>query len=176
MAGPGLLTRTLEARSLDAPAFAAYGALIDPASVQPETINDGSTARHSGLAVLDLRGPDRDPVIGIYVARARQFPLAIAKLECHRQASQVFLPLGEHRFVVVVAPGRDAPQWDRTEAFVTAPGQGVCLHRGCWHHGLVALGNGDRFAVIEGGNYRSDTIEVASPVPIRLLSPALRGG
>lgn len=154
---------------MDALAFAPYGALIDAASAKPEFINDGSTARHSGLATLDLREPDRDPVIGIYIARARQFPLAITKIERHGQAAQVFIPLGEQRFVVVVAPGQDAPDWDRIEAFVTAPGQGVCLHRGCWHHGLVALSDGDRFAVIEGGNYRSDTIEVASPVPIRLL-------
>jgi ureidoglycolate lyase len=157
---------------MDASAFAPFGALIDAAAAKPETLNDGSTARHSDLATLDLRGPDRDPVIGIYVAQARRFPLAIAKLERHRQASQVFLPLGDQRFVVVVAPGREAPEWDRIEAFVTAPGQGVCLHRGCWHHGLVALADGDRFAVIEGGNYRSDTIELAAAQPILLLAPA----
>jgi len=156
---------------VDASGFAPYGALIDEASAKSEPINDGSTARHSDLAALDLRGPDRDPVVGIYVAQARQFPLVIAKLECHRQASQVFIPLGNHRFVVVVAPGREAPDWNRIEAFVTSPGQGVCLRRGCWHHGLVALADGDRFAVIEGGNYRSDTVEVDAAEPIRLLAP-----
>jgi ureidoglycolate lyase len=156
---------------LAAAAFSPYGLVVDAGSSAPESINDGSTARHSDLAALDLRGPDRDPVIGIYVARARRFPLAIAKLERHREAAQVFLPLGAHRFVVIVAPGADEPDWGRLEAFLTSPGQGVCLRRGCWHHGLVALGDGDRFAVIEGGNYRGDTREVACPEAIELLPP-----
>jgi ureidoglycolate lyase len=165
MAGTRLLIAPVE---ITAAAFAPYGTLIDAASVKPEAINDGTTMRHPDLAALDLRGSDRDPVIGIYVASARRFPLAIAKLERHRRASQVFLPLGNHRFVIVVAPGTDTPDWTTLRAFVTTPGSGVALHRGCWHHGLVALGDGDRFAVIEGGDYRADTEEVAAPRPIEL--------
>ena len=160
--------RTIEAQPIGAAAFAAYGALIDPDSTPPERINDATTLRHSDLVSLDVRAPDRDPVLGIYVAQARRFPLRIAKLECHRQAAQVFIALGAHRFVVVVAPGGDAPDWSRVQAFLTAPGQGVSLKRGCWHHGLIALGDGHRFAVIEGGNYRNDTTESAAPEPIDL--------
>ena len=156
--------RRLHARAITVAAFAPYGTLIDTATRSPEAINDGTTQRHSDLATLDLR----DPVLGIYVAQARRLPLAIAKLERHREAAQVFLPLGGHRFVVVVAAGEDAPDWGRLEAFITAPGQGVSLRRGCWHHGLVALGDGDRFAVLEGGNYRADTVEVAAPEAIEL--------
>lgn len=160
--------RRLQARAISHAGFAPFGFLIDAAARSPETINDGSTRRHSDLALLDLRSPDRDPVLGLYVARARRFPLPIARLERHLQASQVFVPLGEHRFIVVVAPGGDAPDWRRIEAFVTAPGQGISLNRGCWHHGLVALGEGDRFVVIEGGNYRDDTSEAAAPEAIEL--------
>jgi ureidoglycolate lyase len=161
--------RRLAARTIGHASFAPFGLLIDPEGRRPETINDGTTRRHSDLASLDLRGPDRDPMLGIYVAQARRFPMPIAKLERHRQAAQVFLPLGEHRFIVVVAPGSDAPDWQRLEAFITAPGQGVSLNRGCWHHGLIALGDGDRFAVIEGGNYRDDTLEVPAPEVIQLV-------
>jgi ureidoglycolate lyase len=118
-----------------------------------------------------VRGAGRDPALGIYVAKARRFPLRIERLERHRQASQTFLALGAHRFVVVVAPGVDAPDWEGLRAFVTAPGQGVSLARGCWHHGLVALGDGDRFAVIEGGDYRRDTYEAAAPAAIELDAP-----
>ena len=110
-------------------------------------------------------------MLGIYVAAARELPLRIRRLERHREASQVFLPLGTHRFVVIVAPGLDAPDWDGVRAFITAPGQGVALKRACWHHGLVALGDGDRFAVIEGANYRADTSEVEAPFEITLLRP-----
>jgi ureidoglycolate lyase len=164
--------RELVARPVEAAAFAPYGTLLDEAAAVPEFINDGSTARHSDLASLDLRGPGRDPVLSIYVASARRFPLPIARLERHAEAAQVFLPLGTHRFVVIVAPGTREPDWLGIEAFVTAPGQGVCLRRGCWHHGLVALRDGDRFAVIEGGNYRRDNAESAAPEAIELLAPS----
>ena len=164
--------RRLEARRIIAEAFAPFGTIIDAGTKAPESINDGTTRRHSDLASLDLRASDRDPVLGIYVAQARHFPLRIAKLERHRQAAQVFLPLGAHRFVVVVASGKDTPDWTGVQAFITAPGQGVSLNRGCWHHGLIALGDGDRFAVIEGGNYRSDTIEAQAPEALELAAPA----
>ena len=163
--------RLLIPAGITAEAFAPFGALIDAAAVTPEAINDGTTLRHSDLAALDLRGGASDPVLGIYVARARQFPLRIAKLERHRQAAQVFLPLGNQRFVVVVAAGNEAPDWGSLRAFVTRPGQGVVINRGCWHHGLVALNDGDRFAVIEGGGYRADTHEVAAPRAIELSAP-----
>jgi len=165
MAGTRLLIVPVE---ITPAAFAPFGSLIDAASVKPEAINDGTTMRHADLAALDLRGSERDPVIGIYVASARRFPLRIAKLERHRRAAQVFLPLGRHRFVIVVAPVTETPEWAALRAFVTTPGAGVALRRGCWHHGLIALGDGDRFAVIEGGDYREDTEEVAAPRPFEL--------
>jgi ureidoglycolate lyase len=164
--------RRLQAREISAAAFAAFGIVIDADAKVPEAINDGTTRRHSDLATLDVRTPGRDPVLGIYVARARRFPLRIAGLERHRESAQVFLPLGSHRFVVVVASGKDTPDWASVQAFITAPGQGVSLNRGCWHHGLIALSDGDRFAVIEGGNYRSDTIEAQAPEALDLARPA----
>ena len=169
MAGARLLIVPVE---ITADALAPFGTLIDAGGVKPEAINDGTTMRHSDLAALDLRGGARDPVLGVYVASARRFPLRIARLERHRRAAQVFMPLGAHRFVVVVAPGGDTPDFAALRAFVTRPGQGVTLRRGCWHHGLVALGDGDRFAVIEGGDYRADTEEVAAPRAIEIAAPA----
>jgi ureidoglycolate lyase len=171
MAGLGFLSRSLVPAPLDARTFANYGTVIDVAGRVPEAINDGTTQRYSDLARLDV-GARGDPVLSIYVADARELPLTIARLERHREAAQVFLPLGPHRFIVVVAPGVETPEWDGVRAFITAPGQGVSLRRACWHHGLVALSDGDRFAVLEGANYRDDTVEVAAPQEITLLRPA----
>lgn len=164
--------RQLACRPLDRQAFAQFGAVIDATGARVDLINEGSTRRYSDLASLDLRGPARDPVIGIYEASARNFPLRLLRLERHAQASQMFMPLGMHRFIVVVAPGALTPDWSGIAAFISAPGQGVCLRRGCWHHGLVALGDGDQFAVIEGGDYRNDTLEVDAPEAIELIGPA----
>lgn len=164
--------RQIRCQLISTAAFEPFGLLIQSGSGPIEVINDGSTQRHSDLAALDLRGPESDPVVAVYVAQARRFPLPIVRLEQHREASQTFVPLGVQRFVVVVASGKDAPDWTSVAAFLTEPGQGVSLRRGCWHHGLIALGDGDRFVVIEGGNYRRDTFEIAAPGTIVLCAPA----
>ena len=170
MAGLGFLSRALVAAPIDARTFENIGDLIDTAGRDSEPINDGTTQRFPDIARLDLGM--RGGVLGLYVAQARALPLGIRRLERHREASQVFIPLGMHRFIVVVAPGLEAPDWSNVRAFITEPGQGIALKRGCWHHGLVALGDGDRFAVVEGANYREDTAEVAAPFEITLLRPA----
>ncbi|NEX64869.1 ureidoglycolate lyase [Noviherbaspirillum galbum] len=167
--------RELTVQNLSKAAFAPFGVVIDAADAVPEMINDGTTRRHADLASLDIRGVpgDGDPRIHLYVASARRFPLRLANLERHRRASQVFVPLNGQRFIVVVAPGGPAPEWERIEAFLSAPGQAISLHRDCWHHGLIALQDGDRFAVIEGGSYRLDTQELAAPEEIMLVAPGL---
>lgn len=151
--------RRIACQSVTAENFFRFGPMIDAKGATPEFINDGTTERFPDLASFDPGVQAASPVIGINLANARTFPLRITKLERHRQASQVFIPLGMHRFVVVVAPGRETPDWEQVTAFLTSPGQGISLHRGTWHHSLVALNDADRFAVIEGGNYRVDTEE-----------------
>lgn len=165
-------TQQLYCQPLTAEAFLPFGVLIDSVGV-PEMINGGTTRRYSDLAELDLGADKVMPRIGIYDADARHFPLQIVKLERHRQATQVFLPLGMHPFVVVVSSGGSHPEPDALHAFITAPGQGIALHRDTWHHGLIALNDGDRFAVIEGGNYRRDTEEVLLTECVLLSAPAV---
>lgn len=153
--------RKILCRSLTAENFSPFGQVIDANGVEPETINDGTSRRYSELAALDFNVDAARPKISLYVANARCFPLRIAKLERHLQSTQVFIPLGMQRFTLVVALGGDSPDPESVTAFLTSPGQGISLHRGTWHHGLIALGDGDRFAVIDGGNYRTDTQEHA---------------
>lgn len=171
MAGAEFLMRLVRCQPASAQNFSDFGVLIDADGVTPELINDGTTRRFPDLAALDLGGAVPLPKIGIYVANARTFPLRIVKLERHCRASQVFIPLGMHRFIVVIAPGREAPEWGNVMAFLTSPGQGISLHRGTWHHGLVALNDADRFAVIEGGSYRTDTEEQMTAKEIWLADP-----
>ena len=170
MAGLGFLSRSLVAAPIEARSFANYGELVETGARASEAINDGTTRRFAG-ARLDVVAGGGDPLLNLYVAMARAFPLRLARLERHREAAQAFLPLGAHRFIVVVAPGLEAPDWSAVRAFITEPGQGVVLKRATWHHGLVALGDGDRFAVIEGANHREDTAEVAAPYELTLLRP-----
>jgi ureidoglycolate lyase len=170
--------RRLSCQELSAAAFEPFGAVIDARDSAPEFINDGTTRRYADLASLDLCGDAADgaPKMHLYVASARKFPLRLARMERHQRASQVFIPLNGQRFIVVVAPGAAQPQWEHMQAFLSMPGQAISLHRRCWHHGLVALNDGDRFAVIEGGGYRTDTEELSVPEEILLDMPDPRLG
>ena len=164
--------RCLPCLPIEPIAFARFGTLVDSIGKTPEPINAGTTRRYSDLASLDVcDGNGDDPLLHLYIASARQFPLKLERLERHCRGSQVFIPLNRQSFVIVVAPGLDEPEWTAMQAFVTQPGQIITLKRGCWHHGLVALNEGDRFAVIETGAYRSDNEEKEAPEPIFLAAP-----
>ena len=134
-------------------AFAAYGTVVAPFAYNKppagaRAINGGTTWRLDLLADLDLHQGGGTPGLAIYSAAARTFPLALDAMERHTQGSQSFLPLGNARFVVVVAAAGAAPGAHDLKAFITDGQQGVVLHPGTWHHGLVAVEAGS-FAVVE---------------------------
>ena len=59
------------------------------------------------------------------------------------------MPLGERRFLVIVAPaGGDAPDPARVRAFLTNGRQGVNYRRAVWHHPLLALDTATDFVVL----------------------------
>lgn len=167
----GNSVRRIACQPLTAHSFSSFGQVIDPNGVTPEAINEGTSHRYSDLAVLDLNVDATKPKMSIYVSSARRFPLQVLKLERHVESSQVFVPLGDHCFALVVALGADAPDPTSVAAFLTSPGQSICLHRGTWHHSLIALNDGDRFAVIDGGNYRIDTQEFTLAETVWLEQP-----
>ncbi|WP_338138195.1 ureidoglycolate lyase [Comamonas aquatica] len=73
-------------------------------------INGGNAMRHELLADLQLTAEGGVPMLVLFSAQARQFPLDVTELERHALGSQTFVPLGTQRFVVVVArPGRPPP-------------------------------------------------------------------
>ena len=143
----------LHPKPLTAQAFAAYGTVVTPFDhSQPpagaRAINSGTAWRLDLLADLDLHQRGGTPGLAVYSAAARTFPLALQGVERHTHGSQSFLPLGDACFVVVVAPAGATLAASGLQAFITNGRQGVVLHPGTWHHGLVAVQAGS-FAVIE---------------------------
>ena len=152
MSALDFLERSLVPAPLEARGFANFG----------EPLGEGGRMR------LDLP-PVAGPFLAVQEPGEARFPHVIEGLERRREASKVILPLGPHRFVIVVAPGLEAPEWANIRAFLTAPGQGLGLRRGCWHLGPLALGSGARFAVLDGSGEGAS--EMAAPFAIRLLRP-----
>src|SRR3546814_10405738 len=69
----------------------------------------------------------------------------VCTLERHPLGSQAFMPLTPHPYLVVVGSSPDA----MPRAFLAQPGQGINLHRGVWHHPLLALEAPSEFLVLD---------------------------
>ena len=161
-------TRTLAARAISREAFAPFGWLVD-SSCSGTAINGGSSQRIDGLTELAFDAEGGKPCLAIFKATARDPAGPWSVLERHCLGTQTFIPLKGVRYVVLVALGELAPDASTLRAFVVDGHQGITLRAGTWHHGLLALDDGD-FVVLER---RSDVMDcqlaqLAEPVCIVL--------
>lgn len=137
----------LSPQPLTALAFAPFGDVLDASGAPDRLINQGLCGRHHDRARLDF-GPEGRAGISIFKAEPRRLPYLLEMVERHPEGSQAFLPMTEHPFLVIVAPDeRGVP--GTPLAFLTAPGQGVNLHRGTWHGMLTPLQAPGLFAVVD---------------------------
>ncbi len=140
----------LLAQPLLAADFAPFGTVIATDALVGRPINGGTTMRFDVLPDLQLTLGGARPLLALYRATARSFPLPLVEFERHARGSQAFVPLAGARFVVVVARA-DAPLCaGALHAFAVAGTQGVVLAPGTWHHALLARDAGD-FVVLERG-------------------------
>ena len=140
---------TLVAQPLTSKTFAPYGTVIAAPAGEGRPINGGNAQRFDLVDDLQLGASGGRPMLALFRAQARRFPHEVTEMERHALGSQTFVPLGERRFVIVVAPAGEAPTAaGMLAAFVTDGRQGVVLAPGTWHHALLAVDAGD-FVVIE---------------------------
>lgn len=138
---------------LNAGSFKPFGQVIETQSARSRfTINEGYAERFHDLVELDLTGDQGRPILSIFRARARRFPMRLSLLERHPKGSQAFIALAPDPFMVVVAEAGtgSVPSLQTIRCFLAAPGQGVNYARGTWHHPLIALATGD-FLVVDRG-------------------------
>jgi ureidoglycolate lyase len=155
--------RALSAHPLTAEAFAPFGDVLDASGPPNRIINDGMAGRWHDRARLDF-GPDGRAGVSVFDAVPRQLPYHFDLVERHPLGSQAFLPMTLNPFLVIVAPdGVDGP--GRPVAFLTAPGQGINLHRGTWHGILTPLHSPGLFAVIDRVGEGSNLQEHIYPQP-----------
>ena len=152
---------------LTAQAFAPFGVVIQHPGGPGHAINGGSAQRFDLSPDLQLQAADGKAALALFRAQARSFPHRVTTLERHALGSQSFIPLGQRRFVMVVAPVGDAPRVEDVRAFITDGAQGVVLAPGVWHHALLAVDAGD-FAVIERAAQAVDCDEMDLPQPVIL--------
>jgi ureidoglycolate lyase len=157
----------LRALPITTDGFAPYGWLVAADGHAGRAINDGSSLRVDDVGELDLTAQAGVPCLAVFRARARDPRGPWQTLERHRLGTQTFVPLAGTRCVVLVALGAEAPDPTTLAAFVVRGDQGVTLRAGTWHHGLLALDDGD-FVVIERRAAEVDCDVATLPAPVTL--------
>lgn len=156
-------TITLRPEPLTREAFAPFGDVIEASdAVEHFTINAGNTERYHDLANIEA-GPDGRVIVSIFRGQQRALPFTVEMMERHPKASQAFIPMSGHPYLVVVAPAGEAPTVDTLRTFLARGDQGVNYATGVWHHPLLALDGTSDFLVVDrsGPGDNCDEVQLA---------------
>ncbi|MDJ0653973.1 MAG: ureidoglycolate lyase [Xanthomonadales bacterium] len=151
---------------LETSRFQAYGDLVD---LNPNgkglSINSGTATSWGDLADIQVLQQDGKPKVSIYRAQPVSLPAELSELECHPLGSQMFVPLGRHPYLVVVAESGEL-NLDTLRVFQARPDQAVNFHPGVWHHYLLALQGVSDFLVLDRGGPETNLQQVRLPQPL----------
>ena len=85
------------------------------------------------------------------MARTAALPLRVVTMERHEHSSQSFVPAGERRWLVLVAPHAEdggGPDMARARCFLAGADQAITYRPNVWHHPLTVLDGPMAFAVL----------------------------
>ncbi|MGL4636100.1 MAG: ureidoglycolate lyase [Beijerinckiaceae bacterium] len=131
-------------------AFAPFGDVVEFEGGKPITINEGFAQRVNGLAKVEIAGATGIVNVSLFTAKVRPQPVSIRMMERHPHGSQMFYPLQDKAWLVVVcADPRDASSY---RAFRATGRQGVNYAANVWHHPLLVLSDDEQFMVVDRGD------------------------
>jgi ureidoglycolate lyase len=135
--------RRIEAPLLTREAFLPFGDVViaERADITPVMVNFGTAARRNDAGLLESTRAHAKPNVATFCCQPwSRFPVVAESMEKHPCSSQLFVPMKVESYLVVVAPGGDAPDLEGLRAFVAMPGQGVIYGAGVWHMPLIVFG------------------------------------
>ncbi|MBI2720433.1 MAG: ureidoglycolate lyase [Rhizobiales bacterium] len=128
-------------------AFAPFGDVVEVEGAARIPINQGFAERFNDLARVDVASEGGAVNISIVTASPRPQPIAITLMERHPLGSQIFFPLQDRPWLVLVCG--DPLDAGSYRAFVATGRQGVNYARNIWHHPLLVFDAGSRFMVAD---------------------------
>lgn len=140
------MTQIITVEAISKTSFAPFGEIIDTSGAPDKIINQGLCGRYNDRVSLDFSSGRAG--VSLFKAQARSLPMALHMVERHPDGSQLFIPMSEHGFLVIVAPDANGTP-DVPMAFLTKPGQAINFHRGTWHGVLTPLSEPGLFAVVD---------------------------
>lgn len=136
----------MRVESLTKTAFASFGDVVEMEGGERITINQNFAQRFNNLAHVDVEHEGGSVNISLAAAIPRPLPIAIKMMERHPLGSQIFYPLQNESWLVLVCS--DPHDLGSYRAFNASGRQGVNYQRNIWHHPLLVLNN-SRFIVID---------------------------
>lgn len=127
-------------------AFAPFGEVVEMEGGELITINQNFAQRFNNLAHIDIAHEGGSVNISLAAATPRPQPIAIKLMERHPLGSQIFYPLQDEPWLVLVCS--DPHKIETYRAFKASGQQGINYKRNAWHHPLLVL-NAGRFIVID---------------------------
>ena len=161
-------THSLRPVALSAENFRPYGDVIETAQATRIGMNSGRFDRFNDLAGVDVGGGGRTNIGITRCNSPTALPYRFDLVERHPLGSQAFVPLGQFRFIVVVAPAGDLVEPSDLRAFITNGKQGVNYRAGVWHMPLIALEKDQAFLVVDraGPEANCDELTLGSTVTL----------
>ena len=155
---------TLRLQPLTKTGFAAFGDVIELDGVAPIQINQGFAQRFNNLAKVDVTTEGGTTNVSLFTANPRPQPIAINLMERHPLGTQLFYPLQDRPWAVLVcADPKDANSY---RAFSATGRQGVNYHRNVWHFPLLVYDAESRFIIVDrigpGNNLEEVMLEQAA--------------
>ena len=150
----------LTPKPLTAEAFAPYGEVISTETAKKEfSMNYGLATRYFDLAEIDVDEKGGKTCISLVNSNAVMYPFSVEKMEYHPLGSQLFYPIGEIPFLILVSTPSEILDTNKLELFISDGKQGVNYHKKVWHHYLMPLDDNSRFIVVDRNGNDDNCIE-----------------
>jgi len=162
------MTSLLQVDPLTRQGFAGFGDVVEEGGAERFPINQGFAERFNNLANVDVNDGGGQTNVSFIVARPRPQPVQLTLMERHPLGSQIFYPLQDRPWLVVVC--RDPLNVGSYRAFRATGRQGVNYAKNVWHHPLLVLDDASRFLVVDrkGPGTNLEEADLAGRVAIRL--------
>ena len=146
-------------------AFAPFGDVIETEGAEHFFINQHFAERFNNLANVDVGDEGGSVNISIAAATPRPKPIAIKLMERHPLGSQIFYPLQDEDWLVLVCGD---PMIETTYRLFRASGQqGINYKKNAWHHPLLVFNPG-KFLIIDRKGPESNLEEVGLVHPFSI--------
>ncbi len=127
--------------------FAPFGDVVDASRKAPLDINQGFARRFDDLAHIDVSGQGGEAKVSLFTAQKRPRPIEIKLMERHPLGSQLFFPLQNQKWLILVCT--DPHDAGTFRAFNATGQQGINYARNTWHHPLLVFSDESRFIIVD---------------------------